>query len=153
MSTDNTIRKLQRQAASCTDELLEITADIGKYIVDAYGTAPTELFDMQCRIQLERCRRLACRLRTVLEALVRTETPESGEHAAGTAVTLEMIKQNLLILKQKEAFLTEFLAHSGSVSAQLKASAELDDAAGVIRLANTLRGELDQCRKENKKSN
>ena len=102
MSTDNTIRKLQRQAASCT-------ADIGKYIVDAYGTAPTELFDMQCRIQLERCRRLACRLRTVSDALVRTETPESGEHAAGTAVTLEMIKQNLLILKQKELFLQSFL--------------------------------------------
>lgn len=150
------VRKLQRQAAFCTDELVEISREIGKYIVDVYGTVPQEMTDLQCRVQRERCKRLAGKLREISAALGRVqECVPAGEKAGGEeeslAVTRQMIAQNLVILEQKENFLTEFLAHSGLTGARLKDSREMRETAEVVRLANILRGELDLCRKENKK--
>lgn len=63
------IRKLQRQAAASTDELLAVSEDIGRYVIPAYGNAPGEMFAMQCRVQLERCRRLTEKMRKIEEAL------------------------------------------------------------------------------------
>lgn len=143
------IGKLQRQAAACTDELLEISGEIGAYIVDAYGKVPQEMFDLQCRMLRERCRNLAGRLRGIRAGLGEAADPKDREESL--AVTGQMIAQNLVILEQKERFLTEFLAHSGRTGMRLKEARELSDLAGVARLANILKGELDQCRREDKK--
>ena len=79
------IRKLQRQAAASTDELLAISEDIGRYVIPAYGSVPGEMFAMQCRIQLERCRRLAEKMRRMEEALSENARREK-EAPTGAAV-------------------------------------------------------------------
>ncbi len=155
METATDAGKLQRRAAACTDELLQISREIGKYIVDAYGAVPQEMSDLQCRVQRERCRRLAGELREISEELGRLQESEPaaavrGGRAESLAVTRQMIAQNLVILEQKENFLTEFLAHSDLIAAQMKDAREMSEMAEVVRLANILRGELDLCRKENK---
>lgn len=63
------IGKLQRQAASSVDELLEISGDMDTYVIAAYGSATQEVVAMQCRIQLERLRRLEKKLTEIRHAL------------------------------------------------------------------------------------
>ena len=72
------IGKLQQQAASSVDELLSISGDMDAYVIKAYGQAPQEIVAMQCRIQLERLKRLGKKLAEIREALVHVTEPEDG---------------------------------------------------------------------------
>lgn len=79
------IRELQRQAAVCVDELLSISVDMDAYVIEAYGQAPQEVVAMQCRIQLERLKRLGKKLVKIREELARATGSEGGleEHRPG----------------------------------------------------------------------
>ena len=147
------IRTIQRQAAASADELLSISEEIGTYVIEAYGTAPAAMTDMQCRILLERCRRLSAKLAAIREELARSDMPDlkgSPEHmeASGysVAVTRQMIAQNLLVLAQKQELLQGFLAHSDTIQSRLKEAREMSDAAEIVRLRNILRGESAPCK-------
>lgn len=72
------IRELQRQAAVCVDELLSISVDMDAYVIEAYGQAPQEVVAMQCRIQLERLKRLGKKLVNIREELARATGSEDG---------------------------------------------------------------------------
>ena len=72
------IRELQRQAAVYVDELLSISVDMDTYVIEAYGHAPQEVVAMQCRIQLERLKRLGKKLVKIREELARATGPEDG---------------------------------------------------------------------------
>ncbi len=81
------IGRLQRQAASCVDELLSISVDMDAYVIAAYGTAPQELVAMQCRIQLERLKRLGKKLTEIREELAcatRSEASPKQPEGGGT---------------------------------------------------------------------
>lgn len=139
------IRKLQQQAASSVDELLSISGDMDAYVIAAYGSAPQEVVAMQCRIQLERLKRLGKRLLEIrMEISGRTSTTEgiSQEQRRSIAVTEQLIAQNLLIIAQKEELLEGFLAHSDRIEIQQRHAKELHDMAEVIRLKETLRNSL-----------
>ena len=162
------IKKLQRQAAAVTDALLTVSEDIGKYVISAYGNVPGEMFAVQCRIQRERVRRLAGKVRQMEEELAgvgpvsfvgsiadgqAAERPfpadAAGQEQAGSiALTRQLLYQNRLLLAQKEQLLEDFLAHAGVVEEQLKTARDMDDEADVLRLKNTLRRELALCRNE-----
>lgn len=62
-------RRLQQQAASCVDEMLSVSMDMDEYVIAAYGRAPREVVDMQCRIQLEQLKRLKKKLAGIREEL------------------------------------------------------------------------------------
>ena len=86
------IKKIQQQAASCVDELLNISEDIGRYIVTVYGTVSKDTFDVQCRIQLARCRRLSEKQNQLQEVLADLLSPSdtgsmSEEQQRSIAVT------------------------------------------------------------------
>lgn len=141
------IRKLQRQAASSVDELLSISGDMDTYVIAAYGQAPQEVVAMQCRIQLERLKRLGKKLAEIQEELAwRMKIPGmpspvqglSGEQRRSIAVTQQLIAQNLLIIAQKEELLNGFLAHSDKIELQQKRAKELQDTAEIIRLKEAL---------------
>lgn len=72
------IRELQRQVAVYVDELLSISVDMDAYVIEAYGQAPQEVVAMQCRIQLERLKRLGKKLVKIREELARATGPEDG---------------------------------------------------------------------------
>lgn len=72
------IRELQRQVAVYVDELLSISVDMDTYVIEAYGHAPQEVVAMQCRIQLERLKRLGKKLVKIREELARAAGPEDG---------------------------------------------------------------------------
>ena len=72
------IRELQRQVAVYVDELLSISVDMDTYVIEAYGHAPQEVVAMQCRIQLERLKRLGKKLVKIREELARATGPEDG---------------------------------------------------------------------------
>ena len=76
------IRELQRQAAVYVDELLSISVDMDAYVIEAYGKAPQEVVAMQCRIQLERLKRLGKKLVKIREELARATGPEDGLEGA-----------------------------------------------------------------------
>ena len=76
------IRELQRQAAVYVDELLSISVDMDTYVIEAYGHAPQEVVAMQCRIQLERLKRLGKKLVKIREELARATGPEDGLEGA-----------------------------------------------------------------------
>ena len=76
------IRELQRQAAVYVDELLSISVDMDAYVIEAYGKAPQEVVAMQCRIQLERLKRLEKKLVKIREELARATGPEDGLEGA-----------------------------------------------------------------------
>ncbi|WP_434309883.1 hypothetical protein [Hominifimenecus sp. rT4P-3] len=155
------IRKCQQQAAVFTDELLNISEDIEEYVIAVYGTISQEMFDMQCRVQLERCKRLAEKLQKLQEELEYEKPayageshffePAEAERQKSAAITLQMIAQNRIVLGQKENLLKEFLTHSDLVGEQVKNSKEMSDMAEIIRLQDTLRGELDRCQTEKEK--
>lgn len=167
------IRKLQRQAAASTDELLAVSEDIGRYVIPAYGHAPGEMFAMQCRAQLERCRRLTEKMRKLEEVLsgAAAESARAQEARAAAAVpqefsgrveaereksvalTLRLLAQNLLLAGQKERLLEDLLAHSDCVESRLKDARDMEDAARILELQNTLRRELSPCRNEKENGN
>ncbi len=152
------IRKLQQQAASSVDELLSISGDMDEYVIKAYGQAPQEVVAMQCRIQLERLKRLGKKLAEIREALVLMAEPEGGqmrppgtpssnvglsmEQQRSIAVTEQLIAQNLLLIAQKEELLRGFLTHSDMVGMQQKRAKDLQDTAEIIRLKEALRNNL-----------
>lgn len=159
-------RRLQQQAASCVDELLSISMNMDEYVIAAYGKAPREVVDMQCRIQLEQLKRLRKKLAGIREELAHVAMPEdgpdapklpssaerlSGEQRRSIAVTEQIIAQNLLIIAQKEELLNGFLAHSAMVGIQQKHAKESHDTAEIIRLRKILRGEQALCRTESEK--
>ena len=76
------IRELQRQVAVYVDELLSISVDMDAYVIEAYGKAPQEVVAMQCRIQLERLKRLEKKLVKIREELARATGPEDGLEGA-----------------------------------------------------------------------
>lgn len=158
--------RLQQQAASCVDELLSVSMYVDEYVIAAYGKAPQEVVDMQCRIQLEQLKRLGRKLTGIREELALVTKPEnnsdapglpssaerlSGEQRRSIAVTEHIIDQNLLIIAQKEELLKGFLAHSAIVGIQQKHARELNDTAEIIRLRKILRGEQELCRTESEK--
>ncbi len=174
------VRKLQQQAAAGADELLSISNDMDQYILPLYKTAPKEIFDMQCRIMIGRCEGLDKKLRQIQSDLADAQRrvqedvtaarqmqgepaddfadpgdilaeARLDEYRKSTAVTQQMIGQNLLLLEQKREILAGFLAHSDEIHVQLKASEQMQDMAEVTRLESTLRRELHQCRTENRK--
>ncbi len=165
------IRKLQQQAASSVDELLSISGDVDTYVIKAYGQAPQEMVAMQCRIQLERLKRLWRKLVEIREELDRAIEPDDSqdgicimaaqkagqvevsgiplsaegpgmEQQSSIAVTEQLIAQNLLLIAQKEELLEGFLAHSDMVGMQQKCAKELQDTAEIIRLKEALRNNL-----------
>lgn len=142
------IGKLQRQAAASTDELLAVSEDIGRYVIPAYGNAPGEMFNMQCRVQLERCRRLTEKMRKIEEAL-----SQKAKREKSVALTLQLLAQNLLLAGQKERLLEDLLAHSDSVESQLKNARDMEDRIRILELQNTLRRELSPCRNEKENGN
>lgn len=174
------VRKLQQQAAAGADELLSISNDMDQYIIPLYKTAPKEIFDMQCRIMIGRCEGLGRKLRQIQTDLADAQREMEAEETASrrmqadsvndladpgdvladarldeyrksTAVTQQMIGQNLLLLEQKREILDGFLAHSDEIHVHLKASEQMQDMAEVTRLESTLRRELHQCRTEDRK--
>lgn len=174
------VRKLQQQAAAGADELLSISNDMDQYIIPLYKTAPKEIFDMQCRIMIGRCEGLGRKLRQIQTDLADAQREMEAEETASrrmqadsvndladpgdvladarldeyrksTAVTQQMIGQNLLLLEQKREILAGFLAHSDEIHVHLKASEQMQDMAEVTRLESTLRRELHQCRTEDRK--
>lgn len=159
------LTRLQRQAAAAADELLDISRETETGVIAVYGTAPAAMTDMQCRILLERCRRLAVKLEQIQKELsvpesadssdIKTEEPVrqmssgmSGAREYSVAVTRQMTAQNLLLLSQKEELLKGFLTHSDTIQARLAEAREMSDAAEIIRLRNILRGEAAPCRSE-----
>ncbi len=159
------LTRLQRQAAAAADELLDISRETETSVIAVYGTAPAAMTDMQCRILLERCRRLAAKLTEIQKELsapgsadssdIRTEEPVmqasagvSGAQEYSVFVTRQMTAQNLLLLSQKEELLKGFLTHSDTIQARLAEAREMSDAAEIIRLRNILRGESAPCRSE-----
>lgn len=150
------IRKLQRQAASCVDELLSVSKDMEEYVITAYGRVPQEVAVMQCRLQLERLRRLGKKLTEISKELAcvtesvdisdesRSNQPEdglyelSGEQRRSIAVTQQLIAQNLLLIDRKKELLNGFLAHSDRIGVQQKHAQELQDTAEIIRLKEAL---------------
>lgn len=157
--------RLQRQAASCVDELLSVSMDMEEYVISAYGQAPQDMVAMQCRIQLERLKRLGKKLAGIREELALVTKPVNGLDAPGLppsarglsveqqrsiAVTEQIIGQNLLIISQKEELLKGFLAHSAMAGVQQKRAKELQDTAEIIRLRKIL-GEQIVCRTESEK--
>ena len=77
--SDTEIRKLQVQAAACTDELLDITEDIGAQVLPLYKEADRMMFDLQCRLQLKRCRNLTAKLEEIRELLAEASAAEQTE--------------------------------------------------------------------------
>ena len=128
------------------DELLSISGDMDAYVIKAYGQAPQEMVAMQCRIQLERLKRLGKKLAEIREKLACVAEPEdaglSMEQRRSIAVTEQLIAQNLSLIAQKEELLKEFLAHSDMVGVQQKHAKELQDMAEIIRLKEALRSNL-----------
>lgn len=78
------IRKLQRQAASCVDELLSVSGDMDVYVIAAYDKVPWEVVAMQCRILLERLKRLGKKLAKIQEALACVTDPENSLAESGS---------------------------------------------------------------------
>lgn len=162
--------RLQRQAASCVDELLSVSTDMEEYVISAYGQAPQDMVAMQCRIQLERLKRLGKKLAGIREELALVTKSESAKPVNGLdvpglppsarglsveqqrsiAVTEQIIGQNLLIISQKEELLKGFLAHSAMAGVQQKRAKELQDTAEIIRLRKIL-GEQIVCKTESEK--
>ncbi len=148
------IRKLQRQAAYCVDELLSISGDMDAYVIAAYGQAPQEVVAMQCRFLLERLRRLEKKLTEIKKELACATKPGgisgeshsnpsaaeglSGEQRRSISVTQQLIAQNLLLIARKEELLNGFLAHSDMIGIQKKRAKELQDTAEMIRLKEVL---------------
>ena len=141
--------KIQQQAAASVDELLKISEDISKYIIPAYGKVPKEVFDMQCRVQLERCRRLNGKLAVLLTDMEEVQTDPNQMQSI--QATKSMVMQNQCILYQKEELLRSFLAHSDRIQECLEESGRMENEARLILLKNTLRKELEPCQTERKK--
>ena len=178
---DTEIRKLQVQAAACTDELLDITEDIGAQVLPLYKEADRMMFDLQCRLQLKRCRNLTAKLEEIREKLVeaaeQTEAPQAhasaedpfrqalpdGGHGDGQTeaaaerlrsarLTLQLIDQNLLLTGQKAALLQELLGSSAQAAYDRLAAEKMKDAAQIAQLKNALAKETELCRSEKETS-
>ena len=167
----NRIYKLQQRAAACTDELLDISEEISRCVLPLYTGKDRSMFDLQCRLQLERCRQLAGELEQVSVQL--REAADGGEAAddsdaangRGAAdeltqvrrqsarITLQLIAQNQAILEQKRALLGELLVSSGETQSRLRAAQTLQDTADAAALRGALRKELDRCRTADGNSN
>lgn len=60
------------------DELLSVSMNMDEYVIAAYGKAPREVVDMQCRIQLEQLKRLRKKLAGIREELALVTKPEDS---------------------------------------------------------------------------
>lgn len=164
------IRKLQRQAAAYTDELLAVSEDIGRYVISAYGIVPGEMLVLQCRALRERVRRLVKRIRQTEEALesAMADVTENGpagrgsdpakprtgqERAQSVSLTLQLLAQDRMLLAQKECLLEDFLLHSHAIQSRLEAARDMAARAEILQLQNTLRRELSSCPNENEDGN
>ena len=170
------LRKLQQQAAACTDELLDITEDVGEQVLPLYQEEDRMMFDLQCRLQIRRCEQLSERLggiRGALDAAVAEETqsmtagmePEApgasdagaprnravqnqaaAERISSARITRQLIDQNLVLTGQKKALLQELLNSSAQASDGRRAAEKMKDTAQIAQLKNALAKEMEQCR-------
>ena len=152
---DNKITTLQYQAAACTDELLNISTDIGKYVIPAYTGSDPDVFKLQAKVQLERIKRLMGVLLTIQKALQQAVTvlnkeAEDGRYSdpAGASVWLErknsaqttmlLITQNLDICIRKTGLLRNMLTGIEEEEAKTEAAKKLADTEEIMRLKETL---------------
>ena len=153
----NRIAKLQQQAAACTDELLAISLDISEHVLPLYNARDMELFDLQCRLMLSRCKVLAEKLellRTQLqeEADACTDPdPVSQQRRSSAQVTLQIIAQNLAIAESKRLLLKDLQTASVQTEEGLKAAQRLRETAEIVELKNALGKELERCRNADEK--
>ena len=153
---DNKITALQYQAAACTDELLNISTDIGKYVIPAYTGSDPDVFKLQAKVQLERIRRLMSVLLTIQKALkeavaAMNSAAEEGAYSDPTEASLYLerqrsaqtttllITQNLDICIQKTGLLRNMLIGIEEEEAKLEAADKLADTEEIMRLKETLR--------------
>ena len=153
------IRKLQLEAASCTDELLDISNEISDHVLPLYTGTDRSMFDLQCRMQIARCKLLTQKLEQIRDALTQaldgcTGADEvSAERRDSARLTLQIIAQNLTILGQKQVLLRELLIGSEEAGSRQKAAEALSDTAQAAALKAALRKELDRCRNADENSN
>ena len=155
LADKNKITTLQYQAAACTDELLNISTDIGKYVIPAYTGSDPDVFKLQAKVQLERIKRLMGVLLTIQKALQQAVTvlnkeAEDGRYSdpAGASVWLErknsaqttmlLITQNLDICIRKTGLLRNMLTGIEEEEAKTEAAKKLADTEEIMRLKETL---------------
>lgn len=157
MAQADGIRKLQQQAAACTEELLDISNDISNEVLPLYTGADRGMFDLQCRLQLTRCRKLSEKLSQISAALQAAaditdpQTEAAAEQVRSAGITLQIIAQNQAILDQKCLLLQDLLIGSAQAKSDLEAAEKLQDTADVMALRSALGKEIDRCRSGNEK--
>ena len=148
------IRNLQRQASGCTDELLEITRDIGKYVIPLCEGENRSMLELQCRLLTQRCLYLKERLEQIQSGLQDAVSSCAADDpwAQGARTTLHVIEQDFLLLDQKAGLLQELLEASERTAAKRSAARKLEDTAEIISLQRILKEERDRCRSGNEES-
>lgn len=147
----HTIHTVQNQAAASAEELLQITEEIGSIILPLYGKVSNDIFEVQCRFALARLQRLNEKWKGWEKELECSLAVLSGqENASGKTdlllsqyrssaeVSLQLIRQYLLIARQKEELLAQLLSHSEQIQIRLDIAGELEKQAEIVRLQQAL---------------
>lgn len=147
----HTIHTVQNQAAASTEELLQITEEIGSNILPLYGKVSNDIFKVQCRFALARLQRLNEKwkgwekeLECSLAVLSRQENASEktdvflSQYRSSAEVSLQLIRQYLLIAHQKEELLAQLLSHSEQIQIRLDIAGKLEEQAEIVRLKQAL---------------
>ena len=140
---------LQYEASACADELLDISEDIGKYVIPAYKENDAGVFELQCRIQGRRLDMLFEKLTRIQKELEGTDRAKMSDFRSQSAgITIQTVIQNLAIIAQKQGFLKELLMSSKEAAQNMAAAKKLEDTAQIMELCRILKKELKACESE-----
>ena len=140
---------LQKRAAACADELLDITNEIGKSVIGAYKETKNSFFELSAKLQMGRLEHLKGELEEIKTSLDELDIKAlSDERAGSVGITRQVIIQDLALADEKLRLLKEMLISDARAKEALAAASKLEDTAQVIRLGNTLRKELGKCESE-----
>lgn len=143
------IRSLQREAAQCTDELLEISNGISKDVIQVYSQRQDSVFALQARVYIERLRRLSQELENIQKNLASAveEYDLSGADSGGEAgeirrsadISAQLVIQNIAAADQKTALLKDMLISMEQVKENMDAAKKLEESADIMKLKGMLK--------------
>ena len=143
------IRSLQREAAQCTDELLEISNGISKDVIQVYSQRQDRVFALQARVYIERLRRLSQELENIQKKLASAVKEydlsgtasggEAGEIRRSADISAQLIVQNIAAADQKTALLKDMLISMEQVKENMDAAKKLEESADIMKLKGMLK--------------
>ena len=128
------LKKIQRQAATVTDELMQIAEDIEELIQSYHADAGSSILKLSARYQNNRCGRLMDKIKELQQELAEGQTENKTE----CTITESLLGPDLAILLQNRQLLESLENHAERIEKNQELIRQMKGKENLERLKREL---------------